>query len=154
MSIEDLKLDTREKSGTGTVTAKLNKDYVTDKFAGEPSFFVTNRKNVALQAIYQLALDESFQIHLIFDANIKKGRHEFSTQHFPSPFSFSHTLGSTTKGYTTATNAGFIDIENFDIDKGTFRASFYFTFTDFDTREVHQVYDGKIDVKDLEIDDE
>ena len=151
MSIKDLELDKLKKSGEGTVIAKLNKDYVTDKFEGKPDHFVTDNKIVALKATYQKSSTISFTINLTFDANIKPGRHEFSTDHFPSPFRFSYTSGSHTKGYTSAKNAGFIVIEEFNIPKGIFKAFFNFTFLDFDTWESHQVHDGQIDVKGLEI---
>ncbi|SDT49988.1 hypothetical protein SAMN05216496_4941 [Pseudomonas sp. Z003-0.4C(8344-21)] len=151
MSTKDLKLDKLKKSGKGTVSAKLNKDYVTDKFEGTPDHFVTDNTVVALQATYQKTTTTSFTIHLEFDANIQHGRHEFSTTHFPSPFRFSYTSGSHTKGYTSAKNAGFIVVEEFNIAEGLFKASFNFTFMDFDTGELHQVHDGHIDVQGLEI---
>ena len=151
MSIKDLELDKLKKSGDGTVIAKLNKDYVTDKFEGKPDHFVTDNKIVALKATYQKSSTISFTINLTLDANIKPGRHEFSTEHFPSPLRFSYTSGSHTKGYTSAKNAGFIVVEELNIAKGIFKAFFNFTFLDFDTWELHQVYDGQIDVKGLEI---
>jgi hypothetical protein len=151
MPIKDLELDKLKKSGEGTVIAKLNKDYITDKFEGKPDHFVTDKKIVALKATYQKSSTISFTINLTFDANIKPGRHEFSTEHFPSPFRFSYTSGSHTKGYTSAKNAGFIVVEEFNIAKGIFKAVFNFTFLDFDTWELHQVHDGQIDVKGLEI---
>ncbi|KAE9648485.1 hypothetical protein [Pseudomonas sp. PB106] len=151
MSINDLKLDDRKKSGTGTIKAKINKDYVTDEYDGTPLYFLTDNEIVVLRASYAKPQYGSFEIDLRFHANIKKGRHEFSTEHFPCPFSFSRRIGSGIKGYTSEKNAGFIDIEDFSIDKGTLKASFNFTFTDFDTDQVHQVHDGSIDVQGLEI---
>ncbi|WP_242205153.1 MULTISPECIES: hypothetical protein [unclassified Pseudomonas] len=150
MPIKDLKLEKLNKSGEGTVTAKLNKDYVTDKFEGKPDHFVTDNKIVALKVTYQKSSTTSFTINLTFDADIKHGRTEFSTKYFPSPFRFSYTSGSHTKGYTSAKNAGFIFVEEFDITEGTFKAAFNFSFVDFDTYELHQVHDGQIDVQGLE----
>ena len=151
MSINDLKLDDRKQSGTGTIKAKINKDYATDEYDGTPLYFLTDNEIVVLRASYAKPQYGSFEIHLRFHANIKKGRHEFSTEHFPCPFSFSWRTNSVTKGYSSEKNAGFIDIEDFSIEKGILKASFNFTFTDFDTDQVHQVHDGHIDVQGLEI---
>lgn len=151
MSINDLKLDDRKQSGTGTIKAKINKDYITGEYDGIPSDFVTNNKIVVLRASYAKPQDGSFEIVLEFHANIKKGRHEFSTEHFPCPFSFSWRTNAVIKTYSSEKNAGFIDIEDFSIEKGILKASFNFTFTDFDTDQVHQVHDGHIDVQGLEI---
>ncbi|QHC94068.1 MULTISPECIES: hypothetical protein [unclassified Pseudomonas] len=150
MPIKDLKLENLDKSGEGTVTAKLNKDYITDKFEGKPDHFVTDNNVVALKATYQKTDTTSFTINLKFDIDIKHGRHEFSAALFPSPFRFSYTSGLHTKGYTSAKNAGFIFIEEFNIAKGTFKAAFNFSFVNFDTDELHQVHHGQIDVQGLE----
>lgn len=140
----------RRESGTGSVNARI-KDYFTDKFEGKPDFFVSDGELVALQATYQNSTSTSFTIHLIFEAKIEKGKH-FFTEKFPCPFHFLYIQHHITKYYTSIKDAGSIDVEEFDIADGIFKATFNFTFKDFDNNnKEHQIHDGQIDVQGLEI---
>lgn len=139
-----------KQSGTGFVSARI-KDYVTDQFEGKPDVFVSDGKLVALKATYQKNPSTSLTTHLLFDAKIEKGKH-FFTEKFPCPFSFSYTEHNHTKGYTSVEYAGSIDVIELDITKGIFKATFNFTFKDFDNNnKEHQIHDGQIDVQGLEI---
>jgi hypothetical protein len=149
MTITKDTFEGRKKSGTGFVNARI-KDYFTDQFEGEPDIFLSDGKLVALKATYQKTPSTSFTIDLLFDATIKKGTH-FFTEKFPCPFSFSYTEHNHTKGYTSIKDAGLIEVKEFDIAKGIFKATFNFTFEDFDNNKEHQIHDGQIDVQGLEI---
>jgi hypothetical protein len=150
MTITKDTFEGRNESGTGFITARI-KDYFTDQFEGKPSIFVSDGELVALKAIYQKSTTTSFSIYLIFDANIEKGKH-FFTEEFPCPFSFSYKESNYTKGYSSIEDAGSIDVEEFDIAQGIFKATFNFTFKDFDNNnKKHQIHDGQIDVQGLEI---
>jgi len=150
MTITKDTFEGRNESGTGFVNARI-KDYFTNQFEGKPSIFVSDGELVALKAIYQKSTSTSFSIYLIFDANIEKGKH-FFTERFPCPFSFSYTELNHTKGYTSIEDEGSIEVIEFDIDKGLFKATFNFTFKDFDNNnKKHQIHDGHIDVQGLEI---
>jgi hypothetical protein len=150
MTITKDTFEGRNESGTGVVSARI-KDYFSDQFEGKPSIFVSDGELVALKAIYQKSASTSFTIHLLFDAKIEKGKH-FFTEKFPCPFSFSYTEHNHTKGYTSIEDAGSIEVIEFDIDKGLFKATFNFTFNDFvNKNKKHQIHDGHIDVQGLEI---
>ncbi|BBP72687.1 hypothetical protein PHLH6_46910 [Pseudomonas sp. Seg1] len=149
MSINDLQLNSARKPGTGDLTAAINNNYIISNFEGQPTIFTTNGKEVALYATYPHSSTVSFCIQLNFSANIKQGRYEFHPNNLPVPPSFSYTEGGHTKGYNSDKGAGHLEISEFDINEGTFKASFNFTFTDFDTNRRHQVV-GNIDVSDLE----
>ncbi|MFJ2536735.1 hypothetical protein [Pseudomonas sp. NPDC087614] len=149
MSINDLQLNNAMKSGTGKLTATIHNNYIISSFKGQPTVFVTDGKKVALYAKHLDSPTVSFCIQLDFAADIKQGRHEFHPDNLPVPPSFSYTVGSHTKGYSSDKRAGHLEISEFDINKGTFKASFNFTFTNFDTHRRHQVV-GNIDVSDLE----
>jgi len=149
MSINDLQLNNATNSGTGELTAAINNNYIISDFKGKPTVFVTDGKVVALYVIYEQYASTSFSIKLTFAADIKPRRHEYHPDNLPVPPTFSYTEDGHTKGYNSDKGAGHLEISEFDINKGTFKASFNFTFTNFDTNRRHQVV-GNIDVSDLE----
>ncbi|URM28132.1 hypothetical protein LLY42_00270 [Pseudomonas frederiksbergensis] len=138
-------------SAVGTLDAKIHNNFKFQEYKGVITFFFDGSSIGGIYLISEDKLSETTwnEISLVFSQNIQEGRYELpNDKMFPIPLHFQEIWIDETGekhgiNYITDKNVGHVDVEQFDIEKGIFKASFNFTILDQGNR--HQTI-GNIDV--------
>ena len=150
MTTDILHASEKTTSGTGMLTAKFYPKITNNDYLGIPRAFVTNREEVVLHTRQHISGNLYNMIQFRFRADIENKRYEFQADNpaTPSVLRYWHHNNE----LASDENVGHIDIEDFDFEKGTLKATFNFTIIYPPTGPRIQVI-GTIDVAGMEIEE-